>query len=92
MFPIFLSSVGFAWVLGTSAGKALEPFGDRAGTASALIGLFQMSGSGLLVGTVQRLDLNSQEIFALQTFFFAPALLILFSKAGKSWHATFAKA
>ncbi len=43
---VFLSSVGFAWILGAAAGKALEPFGDRAGTTAALLGLFQMSGSG----------------------------------------------
>ncbi|MEZ9309438.1 Bcr/CflA family drug resistance efflux transporter, partial [Vibrio cyclitrophicus] len=92
MLPIFLSSVGFAWILGAAAGKALEPFGDRAGTAAALLGLFQMSGSGLLVGTMQRLDLTSQVMIALQMFLIVPALLVLVSKAGKSWHTTFAKA
>ena len=92
MLPIFLSSVGFAWILGAAAGKALEPFGDRAGTAAALLGLFQMSGSGLLVGTMQRLDLTSQEMIALQMFLIVPALFVLASKSGKSWHATFAKA
>jgi DHA1 family bicyclomycin/chloramphenicol resistance-like MFS transporter len=92
MLPIFLSSVGFAWILGAAAGKALEPFGDRAGTAAALLGLFQMSGSGLLVGTMQRLDLTSQVMIALQMFLIVPALLVLASKAGKSWHTTFAKA
>jgi DHA1 family bicyclomycin/chloramphenicol resistance-like MFS transporter len=92
MLPIFLSSVGFAWILGAAAGKALEPFGDRAGTAAALLGLFQMSGSGLLVGTMQRFDLTSQVMIALQMFLIVPALLVLASKAGKSWHTMFAKA
>lgn len=86
MFPIFMSSVGFAWILGASAGKALEPFGDKAGTAAALLGLFQMSGSGFIVGSMQRLSLEPQMMIALQMWLIAPALLILFSKAGRDWH------
>lgn len=92
MFPIFLSSVGFAWILGASAGKALEPFGDRAGTAAALLGLFQMSGSGLLVGTMQRLQLEPQVMIALQMFLIVPALFVLFGKAGKFWHGVLKQA
>ena len=92
MFPIFLSSVGFAWILGASAGKALEPFGDRAGTAAALLGLFQMSGSGLLVGTMQRLQLEPQVMIALQMFLIVPALFVLFGKSGKSWHGVLKQA
>lgn len=86
MLPIFLSSVGFALVLGTSAGKALAPFGDKAGTTAALVGLFQMSGAGIVVGTAQRLNLDAQNTIALQMFIIAPALIILFSQRGKSWH------
>lgn len=92
MLPIFLSSVGFAWILGTAAGKALEPFGDKAGTAAALLGLFQMSGSGLLVGILQRLSLEPQNLIALHMWLLLPALLILFSKVGKSWHIKAANA
>lgn len=86
MLPIFFSSVGFAWILGSAAGKALAPFGDKAGTAAALLGLFQMSGAGLVVGTLQRLDLEPQMMIALQMWIVAPALIILLSKAGKEWH------
>ena len=92
MLPIFISSVGFAWILGAAAGKALEPFGDKAGTAAALIGLFQMSGSGLLVGTLQRLSLEPQTLIAIHMWVLLPALVILFSKVGKSWHANLANA
>ncbi|WP_029388584.1 multidrug effflux MFS transporter [Vibrio campbellii] len=92
MLPIFISSVGFAWILGAAAGKALEPFGDKAGTAAALLGLFQMSGSGLLVGTLQRLSLEPQTLIAIHMWVLLPALVILFSKAGKSWHAKLANA
>ncbi|GAJ74025.1 multidrug resistance transporter, Bcr/CflA family [Vibrio sp. JCM 18904] len=92
MLPIFMSSVGFAFILGAAAGKALEPFGDKAGTAAALLGLFQMSGSGLLVGTLQRLSLDPQTLIAIHMWVLLPALVVLFTKAGKNWHSSFAKA
>ncbi|MCG7496706.1 multidrug effflux MFS transporter [Vibrio sp. Of7-15] len=87
MVPIFLSSVGFAWVLGSAAGKALAPFGDRAGTAAALLGLFQMSGAGVIVGTMQRLELAPSLLLTLQMWLLLPGLLILWSRLGKQWHA-----
>nr|WP_217273585.1 multidrug effflux MFS transporter [Vibrio coralliilyticus] len=90
MLPIFLSSVGFAWVLGAAAGKALAPFGDKAGTAAALLGLFQMSGSGLVVGTVQRLGMEPQVMIAVQMFIIVPGIFVLMSKVGKKWHAAIA--
>lgn len=86
MLPIFISSLAFALVLGTAAGKALAPFGDKAGTAAALLGLFQMSGAGFLVGTVQRLGLTPQLAIALQMLLIAPAFIILLSKLGRKWH------
>ncbi|MEL7292223.1 MAG: multidrug effflux MFS transporter [Pseudomonadota bacterium] len=86
MLPIFFSSVGFAWILGAAAGKALAPFGDKAGTAAALLGLFQMSGSGLVVGTVQRLSMEPQMMIATLMLVVTPALFILWSKPGKNWH------
>ncbi|WP_394128238.1 multidrug effflux MFS transporter [Vibrio hepatarius] len=86
MLPIFMSSIGFAWILGAAAGKALAPFGDKAGTAAALLGLFQMSGSGLVVGTVQRLGMEPQIMIATLMLIVTPALMILWSKSGKTWH------
>ena len=86
MLPIFLSSVGFAWILGTAAGKALAPFGDKAGTAAALLGLFQMSGSGLVIALVQRLGLEPQTLIAIQMLIVLPWLLVLFSSSGRAWH------
>jgi len=86
MLPIFLSSVGFAWILGAAAGKALAPFGDKAGTAAALLGLFQMSGAGFVVGCVQRLNMEPQTMISMQMWLVAPALIILLSNIGKNWH------
>lgn len=87
MIPIFFSSVGFAWVLGSAAGKALAPFGDRAGTAAALLGLFQMSGAGIIVGTMQRLALPSAQLLTLMMWLLIPGLLILLTKTGQRWHS-----
>ncbi|KLV07342.1 MFS transporter [Photobacterium aquae] len=87
MLPIFASSFGFAFVLGSAAGKALAPFGDRAGTAAALLGLFQMSGAGALVSLTQRLDLTPPNLMVLQMWLLVPGLLLLWSRYGKRWHA-----
>ncbi|MGR5066645.1 multidrug effflux MFS transporter [Photobacterium sp. DNB22_13_2] len=87
MTPIFMSSFGFAFVLGSSAGKALAPFGDRAGTAAALLGLFQMSGAGAMVSLTQRLGLSSPDLMVLQMWLLVPGLLLLWTKFGRRWHA-----
>ncbi|PSV29400.1 MULTISPECIES: multidrug effflux MFS transporter [unclassified Photobacterium] len=86
MVPIFICSFGFAFVLGSAAGKALAPFGDRAGTAAALLGLFQMSGAGVMVSLTQRLDFSSPVLMTLQMWLLIPGLLILVSKIGRRWH------
>lgn len=86
MLPIFICSFGFAFVLGSSAGKALAPFGDRAGTAAALLGLFQMSGAGLMVSLTQRLDFTPPVLLTFQMWLVIPGLLILWSKVGRKWH------
>ncbi|MCA2015006.1 multidrug effflux MFS transporter [Vibrio tritonius] len=86
MLPIFISSLGFAWILGAAAGKALAPFGDKAGTAAALLGLFQMSGSGLVVALVQSLEMTPYWLIAIQMWLVVPALLVLFSDVGRKWH------
>jgi DHA1 family bicyclomycin/chloramphenicol resistance-like MFS transporter len=56
MLPMYLASVGFAFTLGSAAGKALSGFAKQAGTASALIGLMQMSGAALLSTFTQHLN------------------------------------
>ncbi len=88
MTPIFMSSLGFAWVLGSAAGKALEPFGQRAGTAAALLGLFQMSGAGVLVSMTQRFELSEPNLLVLHLFLVIPSLLLLWSSIGKRLHVS----
>ncbi len=87
MVPVIMSSFGFAWVLGSAAGKALEPFGQRAGTAAALLGVFQMSGAGVLVSITQRAGLSEAHLLMFHMLLLAPGLLFLWSAKGKRWHA-----
>ncbi|MDR9826943.1 multidrug effflux MFS transporter [Vibrio sp. FNV 38] len=88
MLPVFVASTGFAFILGASAGQALAPFGDKAGTASALLGLFQMTGAGMLVTATQGwFDKSSYHMVFLMSLSL-PGLLILMSKTGKAWHAS----
>ncbi len=86
MLPIFVSSLSFAWILGAAAGKALAPFGDKAGTAAALLGLFQMSGAGLVVSLVQRLNIDASLMISIHMLILTPAMIILFSSVGRRWH------
>ncbi|PSW03358.1 Bcr/CflA family drug resistance efflux transporter, partial [Photobacterium rosenbergii] len=62
------------------------PFGDRAGTAAALLGLFQMSGAGAMVSLTQRLGLSSPDLMVLQMWLLLPGLFLLWTKMGRRWH------
>lgn len=86
MLPVFISSVGCSLILGSAAGQALAPFGDKAGTAAAILGLFQMSGSGVVLNMIQSIQLAPQLLVALQMLIIAPALVILFSNVYRNWH------
>ena len=77
MGPVFLSSIGFAMILGSAAGMALAPFGHCAGTAAALLGLFQMSGS---IGALMHDPLNQ---LALHMWLLLPPLLVLMTRQGR---------
>ncbi|MFB3240033.1 multidrug effflux MFS transporter [Aeromonas salmonicida] len=83
MGPVFFSSIGFAMVLGAAAGMALAPFGHCAGTAAALLGLFQMSGSGALVGLTGWLMPDPLNQLALHMWLLLPPLLLLLTRQGR---------
>ncbi|MBL0677097.1 multidrug effflux MFS transporter [Aeromonas dhakensis] len=83
MGPVFLSSIGFAMILGSAAGMALAPFGHCAGTAAALLGLFQMSGSGALVGFIGALMHDPLNQLALHMWLLLPPLLVLMTRQGR---------
>lgn len=83
MGPVFLSSIGFAMILGSAAGMALASFGHCAGTAAALLGLFQMSGSGALVGFIGALMHDPLNQLALHMWLLLPPLLVLMTRQGR---------
>ncbi|GAA5131268.1 multidrug effflux MFS transporter [Thalassotalea piscium] len=76
MIPVMLSSLGFSLLLGTCAGQALAPFGESAGSASALLGFVQMSGSAVIVYLLQLLPLNEAEQLVLLMLSIIPVYLI----------------
>ncbi|WP_262927283.1 multidrug effflux MFS transporter [Phytohalomonas tamaricis] len=77
MLPIAVLSVGFSFALGSVVSLALEPFPDRAGTAAALVGVFQMSGGSLLSTLMVNLPVTPQWAMALVSLLFILPLAIL---------------
>ena len=78
MFPMFIAAFGFALTLGSSAGRALSLFPKQAGTASALIGLMQMSGASLLVFITQFLNLTTPVLIGVHFLMPIPFTYLLF--------------
>lgn len=78
MFPMFIAAFGFALTLGSSAGRALSLFPKQAGTASALIGLMQMSGASLLVFITQLLNLTTPVLIGVHFLILIPFTYLLF--------------
>ena len=76
MLPIMLSSIGFSLIMGTSAGQALAPFANKAGTASALLGVMQMSGSAIVVLIIQSLNITIIQQISLLMLSIFPLYLI----------------
>jgi DHA1 family bicyclomycin/chloramphenicol resistance-like MFS transporter len=78
MFPMFIAAFGFALTLGSSAGRALSMFSKQAGTASALIGVMQMSGASLLVFLTQFLNLTTPSLIGVHFLLLIPFTYLLF--------------
>lgn len=76
MIPIMISSLGFSFLMGACAGQALAPFGEKAGSASALLGFMQMSGSAVIVYLLQLLPLNEAEQLTLLMLLIIPVYAI----------------
>ncbi|MFT5636907.1 MAG: DHA1 family bicyclomycin/chloramphenicol resistance-like MFS transporter [Cognaticolwellia sp.] len=76
MIPIMISSLGFSFLMGACAGQALAPFGEKAGSASALLGFMQMSGSAVIVYLLQLLPLNEAEQLTLLMLSIIPVYAI----------------
>ncbi|OHU89297.1 MULTISPECIES: multidrug effflux MFS transporter [Pseudoalteromonas] len=87
MLPMYVASIGFAFSLGSAAGKALSGFAKQAGTASALIGVMQMSGAGVLALLTQQLHLTAPHQLALHLLITFPFLLALLGKNKQFLHS-----
>ncbi|MFT5234787.1 MAG: DHA1 family bicyclomycin/chloramphenicol resistance-like MFS transporter [Shewanella sp.] len=87
MLPMMLLCIGFALLLGPATSMALAAFGERAGTATAILGFIQMSGASLLVGLVQQTDLTAPYAVALVMGGLMTALLIMMAMSRfDHWH------
>ena len=65
MLPVVVLTVGFSLALGSGLSLALEPFAERAGTAAAVYGLFQMSGSAVVATVLLDSGMAPQAAMAL---------------------------
>lgn len=88
MLPVMFSSVGFSLLMGTCSAQALAPFGEKAGTATALLGFIQMSGAAFVVFLVQKLSLNEAEQLGLIMLSIVPLFILWLIPAAKK-HLTF---
>ncbi len=59
MLPMMLLGVGFAFLLGPATAIALSSFGERAGTASGMLGCIQMSGAAVVATLIEQTDLTA---------------------------------
>jgi len=83
MLPIMLSSLGFSMLMGACAGQALCAFGQNAGTASAMLGFIQMSGSALVVFLLQMLPISAIDQLSILMLSFIPVYVLWKSAAIK---------
>ncbi len=65
MLPMMMLCIGFALLLGPATSMALAAFGQRAGTATAMMGFIQMSGASFVAALVQQTDLLAPYAIAL---------------------------
>ncbi|WP_299797950.1 multidrug effflux MFS transporter [uncultured Shewanella sp.] len=87
MLPMMLLCIGFALLLGPATSMALAAFGERAGTATAILGFIQMSGASLLTGLVQQTDLTAPYAVAFVMGTLAITLLTMMAMPRfDNWH------
>ncbi|WP_372872870.1 multidrug effflux MFS transporter [Shewanella sp.] len=87
MLPMMLLCIGFAFLLGPATSMALAPFGERAGTATAMLGFIQMSGASLITALVQLTPLEAPVAIGLTMGVMALLLLFVMMLPGLGhWH------
>ncbi len=87
MLPMMLLCIGFALLLGPATSMALSAFGERAGTASAMLGCIQMSGAALLAGLIQQTGLSAPyAVIVLMGGLAISLLLMMLMPRFNHWH------
>ncbi|AZQ12449.1 multidrug effflux MFS transporter [Shewanella khirikhana] len=87
MLPMMLLCIGFALLLGPATSMALAPFGERAGTATAMLGFIQMSGASVITAVVQLTPLEAPLAIGLTMGILALLLLFVMMLPGLGhWH------
>ncbi|WP_076538156.1 multidrug effflux MFS transporter [Shewanella sp. UCD-KL21] len=79
MLPMMLLCIGFAILLGPATSMALSAFGERAGTAAAMLGCIQMSGASVLAALIQMTDITAPYAVAILMGGLSLVLLIIMS-------------
>ncbi|OBT05367.1 Bcr/CflA family drug resistance efflux transporter [Shewanella sp. UCD-FRSSP16_17] len=79
MLPMMLLCIGFAVLLGPATSMALSAFGERAGTAAAMLGCIQMSGASVLAGLIQMTDITAPYAVAFLMGGLSLVLLLIMS-------------
>jgi predicted MFS family arabinose efflux permease len=64
MGPVAMASCGFALMLGNATSFALSPFGDKAGTASAMLGGMQMISAAIIGALASALQFDGAMVLA----------------------------
>ncbi|MCH1930000.1 multidrug effflux MFS transporter [Shewanella sp. A25] len=87
MLPMMLLCIGFALLLGPATSMALSAFGERAGTATAMLGFIQMSGASVITGLVQQTSLTAPYAVAFVMGLFSIGLLAMMGlRRFDHWH------
>lgn len=87
MLPMILLCIGFALLLGPATSMALSAFGERAGTAAALLGCIQMSGASILTSLIQQTGLSAPMATMIMMGGGSILLLvIMFNERLSHWH------
>ena len=87
MSPMLLLCIGFALLLGPATSMALSGFGERAGTATAILGCMQMSGAAILTGIMHQSGLTAPYASAVVIGGGAFILLLIMSLSRfNHWH------
>ncbi|MCW3172092.1 multidrug effflux MFS transporter [Shewanella subflava] len=87
MLPMMLLCVGFAILLGPATSMALSGFGERAGTATAMLGCIQMSGASILTALIQLTDIPAPFAIAILMGGMSSLLLVMMGmQRFNHWH------